>query len=53
MMANFSSRIPNPAEDGAPWLRIFWAVITALLTVAMLMAGGVVTMEYATDRKNV
>lgn len=48
VMANFSSTIPDPAEDGAKWLRIFWALLTALLTVAMLVAGGVTTMEYAT-----
>ncbi|WP_448073711.1 choline BCCT transporter BetT [Georgenia yuyongxinii] len=48
VMANFSSTIPNPAQDGAKWLRIFWAVLTALLTIAMLVAGGVTTMEYAT-----
>ena len=48
VMANFSSTIPDPAEDGAKWLRIFWAVVTALLTIAMLIAGGVTTMEYAT-----
>jgi choline/glycine/proline betaine transport protein len=48
VMANFSSTIPDPAEDGAKWLRIFWAVLTALLTIAMLVAGGVTTMEHAT-----
>lgn len=48
VMSNFSSSIPDPSVDGAKWLRIFWALLTALLTVAMLMAGGVVTMEYAT-----
>lgn len=48
VMSNFSSSIPNPSEDGPKWLRIYWAVITAVLTVAMLLAGGVVTMEYAT-----
>ncbi|MFH5821150.1 choline BCCT transporter BetT [Georgenia sp. AZ-5] len=48
VMANFSSTIPDPAQDGAKWLRIFWAVLTALLTIAMLIAGGVTTMEYAT-----
>lgn len=48
VMANFSSTIPDPAQDGAKWLRIFWALLTALLTVAMLIAGGVTTMEYAT-----
>jgi choline/glycine/proline betaine transport protein len=48
VMSNFSSSIPNPADDGATWLRIFWAVVTAVLTIAMLVAGGVTTMEYAT-----
>lgn len=46
--ANFSASIPNPSHDGPKWLRIFWAVLTAVLTVAMLLAGGVTTMEYAT-----
>ena len=46
--ANFSASIPEPSRDGPKWLRIFWAVITAVLTVAMLLAGGVTTMEYAT-----
>ncbi|WP_354254687.1 BCCT family transporter, partial [Arthrobacter sp. UYEF21] len=48
MMSNFSSIITNATQDGAKWLRIFWALVTALLTIAMLVAGGVTTMEYAT-----
>ncbi len=48
VMSNFSASIPDPAQDGPKWLRIFWAVLTAVLTVAMLLAGGVTTMEYAT-----
>ncbi|ALE07839.1 choline transporter [Arthrobacter sp. ERGS1:01] len=48
MMSNFSSTIKDPSQDGAKWLRIFWAVLTALLTIAMLVAGGVTTMEHAT-----
>jgi choline/glycine/proline betaine transport protein len=48
VMSNFSSFIPDPAHDGAKWLRIFWALLTAILTIAMLIAGGVTTMEYAT-----
>lgn len=48
VMSNFSASIPDPSEDGPKWLRIFWAVLTAVLTIAMLLAGGVVTMEYAT-----
>ncbi|WP_343068603.1 choline BCCT transporter BetT [Brachybacterium halotolerans] len=48
VMSNFSSSIRDPGEDGPKWLRIYWAVLTAVLTVAMLIAGGVTTMEYAT-----
>ncbi len=48
VMSNFSSSIPDPGMDGAKWLRIFWALLTAVLTVSMLVAGGVATMEYAT-----
>ena len=48
VMSNFSASIPDPSHDGPKWLRIFWSVITAVLTVAMLVAGGVTTMEYAT-----
>nr|WP_244292898.1 choline BCCT transporter BetT [[Micrococcus luteus] ATCC 49442] len=48
MMSNFSSTIKDPSQDGPKWLRIFWALVTALLTIAMLVAGGVTTMEYAT-----
>ena len=47
-MSNFSTSIPDPSEDGPKWLRIFWAVLTAVLTISMLIAGGVITMEYAT-----
>lgn len=48
VMSNFSASIPDPSQDGPKSLRIFWAVLTAVLTVAMLLAGGVTTMEYAT-----
>lgn len=48
VMSNFSASIPDPSHDGPKWLRIFWALLTAVLTVAMLLAGGVSTMEYAT-----
>ena len=47
-MSTFSSTIADPGEDGPIRLRIFWAVLTALVTMAMLIAGGVTTMEHAT-----
>ncbi|MDN6619502.1 MAG: choline BCCT transporter BetT, partial [Corynebacterium variabile] len=48
VMSTFSASIPDPVQDGPKWLRIFWALVTAVLTVAMLIAGGVSTMEHAT-----
>ena len=48
VMSNFSASIPDPSEDGPKWLRVFWAILTAVLTISMLLAGGVITMEYAT-----
>lgn len=48
VMSNFSSSIKDPGQDGPKWLRIFWAILTAVLTIAMLVADGVTTMEYAT-----
>ena len=43
-----SSRIKGEREDAAPWLRIFWATLTGILTVAMLVAGGVPILQQAT-----
>ncbi|WP_214401102.1 choline BCCT transporter BetT [Pseudonocardia lacus] len=48
VMANLSSHLPTPQSDGAPWLRIFWAVATGLLTVGMLIVGGVPALQNAT-----
>ncbi|WP_433470307.1 choline BCCT transporter BetT [Saccharomonospora azurea] len=48
VMANLSSRLPTPVTDARPWLRIFWAVATGLLTMAMLIVGGVDALTSAT-----
>ncbi|HWM04400.1 MAG TPA: choline BCCT transporter BetT [Actinophytocola sp.] len=40
VMGNFTSRLPHPMADCAPWIRIFWSVAIGLLTIAMLFAGG-------------
>jgi choline/glycine/proline betaine transport protein len=48
VMANLSSRLPTPLTDGAPWLRIFWAAATGLLTLAMLLVGGITALTSAT-----
>lgn len=48
VMANLSSHLRTPTTDGAPWLRIFWAAATGLLTLAMLLVGGVDALTNAT-----
>ena len=48
VMSSLSSRIKGEREDAAPWLRIFWATLTGILTVAMLVAGGITILQQAT-----
>nr|PZN00861.1 MAG: high-affinity choline transporter BetT [Thermocrispum agreste] len=48
VMSNLSSHLRTPLTDGAPWLRIFWATATGLLTLGMLLAGGVDALTSAT-----
>jgi choline/glycine/proline betaine transport protein len=48
VMANLSSHLKTPQSDGTPAVRIFWAVATGLLTVGMLLVGGVTALQNAT-----
>ncbi len=48
VMANLSSRLPTANHDAAPGLRIFWAVATGGLTLAILGAGNIFALQYAT-----
>jgi len=48
VLANLSSRLRTPQNDGAAGVRIFWAVATGLLTIAMLLVGGVPALQNAT-----
>ncbi|GAA1188228.1 choline BCCT transporter BetT [Nesterenkonia xinjiangensis] len=48
VMSNFTSKAENSTDDGAPWLRIFWAIATGALTLAVLMLDGVYTLQMAT-----
>lgn len=48
VLANLSSKIDDPKQDAAKSLRIFWSVTTGLLTLAMLLVGGVTTLQQAT-----
>ncbi|WSD11639.1 choline BCCT transporter BetT [Streptomyces hirsutus] len=48
VMGNLSAELPTPVTDAPSWLRIFWAVATGLLTLAMLIVGGVHALTNAT-----
>ncbi len=48
VMGNLSAELPTPVTDAPAWLRIFWAVATGLLTLAMLIVGGVEALTNAT-----
>ena len=48
VMSNFTSRIEDANQDGKSWLRIFWAVAVGLLTIGMLIVGGITTLQNAT-----
>lgn len=48
VMANLCSELPHAEADAKPWLRIFWAVATGIITIAMLVVGGIPALQYAT-----
>lgn len=48
VMANLSSHLRSVDEDGGPRLRIFWAVATGALTLAILGVDGIFALQYAT-----
>lgn len=49
VMGNMTSRMPTTMNvDSAKWVRVFWALATGLLTLAMLLVGGVGALTNAT-----
>ena len=48
VLANLSSELPTPLSDAAPWLRILWASVIGLLTLAMLLVGGLDALQQVT-----
>jgi choline/glycine/proline betaine transport protein len=48
VLANLSSRLRTPGDDANKGVRIFWAVATGLLTMAMLLVGGITALTNAT-----
>ncbi|MDO5701002.1 MAG: choline BCCT transporter BetT [Bowdeniella nasicola] len=48
VMSTFTSKVDAAHRDGPAWSRIFWAVTTGVLTIAMLVVGGIPTLQMAT-----
>ena len=48
VMGNLTSYRKTPRDDASNPVRIFWAVTTGLLTVAMLLVGGIGALQSAT-----
>ncbi len=48
VVANLCSVLPSPTTDARPWLRVFWASLTGVLTVGMLFVGGIPALQSAT-----
>ncbi len=48
VMGNLTSHRATPQDDATKPVRIYWATVTGLLTLAMLVVGGVPTLQSAT-----
>jgi choline/glycine/proline betaine transport protein len=48
VLSNLTSRLPTPTSESKPWLRVFWSIVIGLLTLGMLIVGGVTTLQNAT-----
>ena len=48
VMSNLCVRTQGEHQDAPAWLRIFWASLTGILTIAMLLAGGIPILQQAT-----
>ncbi|GGM13744.1 choline BCCT transporter BetT [Promicromonospora citrea] len=48
VLSTLTSRLHRAGDDGPIWLRIFWAATTGLLTLGMLVAGGIATLQSGT-----
>lgn len=47
VLSNLTAEIKDPNQDAPGWMRILWACIIGMLTVALLMAGGLDALQSA------
>lgn len=45
VLSNFTSRLKDVNSDAPVWMRILWACVIGLLTLALLMAGGLSALQ--------
>lgn len=45
VLSNLTCRIEDPNHDAPPWMRIVWAAIIGIITVALLMTGGLSALQ--------
>lgn len=48
VMGNLSSHLPTARDDASAGVRIFWATVTGLLTIGVLIVGGIPALQNAT-----
>lgn len=47
VLSNLTSRIEDPNHDAPPWMRIAWAAIIGVVTVALLFTDGLAALQSA------
>lgn len=48
VLGNFTYKLSDINSDAPSWIRVFWAITIAVLTIAMLMTDGITTLQKAT-----
>lgn len=48
VLSNLSSILHDPNADAPTWMRVLWAAVIGLLTVALLLTGGLTGLQSAT-----
>ncbi|WP_299588412.1 choline BCCT transporter BetT [uncultured Microbulbifer sp.] len=47
VLSNLTIRLEDPNQDAPPWMRILWAAIIGIVTIALLMTGGLSALQGA------
>ncbi|UHQ55603.1 MULTISPECIES: choline BCCT transporter BetT [Microbulbifer] len=47
VLSNLTCRLSDPNHDAPPWMRILWAAIIGIVTVALLMTDGLAALQSA------